>query len=183
MVDYWRQISTGPDPPNIINVVVEMTKGSQNKYEYDKEVGGFRLDRVLYTFFPCDYGFVPQTLDDDGDPLDAILLINQPTFTGCIVIARPIGIMRMLDEGREDDKILAVSITDPYYKQIVDITDVPDALVKELTHFFNHYKKVEGKETKVLEWRGVVEAKRLIEKNMNSYKKKGEDQKTARRSF
>jgi len=78
--------------------------------------------------------------------------------------------MRMLDEGREDDKILAVSITDPYYKQIIDITDIPDALIKELTHFFNRYKEAEGKETKVLEWKGVVEARKLIEKNMSFYK-------------
>lgn len=171
MVDYWRQIPTGPDPPNVIYVVVEMTKGSQNKYEYDKDVGGFRLDRVLYTFFPSDYGFVPQTLDDDGDPLDAILLINQPTFTGCIVTAKPIGIMKMLDEGKEDDKVIAVSTTDPFYRQILDITDVPNALIKELTHFFNHYKKAEGKETKVLQWKDVMEAKRLIEKNISSYKR------------
>jgi len=172
LLDPWRQISAGPDPPRIIHAVIEMTKGSQNKYEYNILIGGFTLDRVLYTFFPCDYGFVPQTLDEDGDPLDVILLINQPTFTGCIITARPVGVMKMLDEGKEDHKIIAVSTTDPHFRQIVDVEDISDALITALTYFFNHYKEAEGKETRVLEWKSASEAKELIKTAMNLYNRK-----------
>jgi inorganic pyrophosphatase len=88
MVDLWHGLRAGPDPPEEVNVVIELTRGSRNKYEYDARSGIFKLNRVLYTYFPCDYGFIPRTLDDDGDPLDAVLLINEPTFTGCVSVAR-----------------------------------------------------------------------------------------------
>lgn len=170
MVNYWREVPTGPDPPSIIHVVIEMTKGSENKYEYDGDLGAFMLNRVLYAFFPCDYGFIPQTLDLDGDPLDLILLINQPTFTGCIATARPIGVMEMLDEGREDSKILAVSTTDPRFKSLHDVEEVQESIIKQLTYFFNHYKEPEGKQTRVLGWKGKDEAKKLILRTMERYK-------------
>jgi hypothetical protein len=99
MVDLWRGFASGPNPPDEVYVVIELTRGSRNKYEYDARNGVFRLDRVLYTYFPCDYGFIPQTLDDDGDPLDAVLLINEPTFTGCVALARPVANIKMVDEG------------------------------------------------------------------------------------
>ena len=144
MVDLWRGFPAGPAPPDQVYVVIEMTRGSRNKYEYDARRGVFRLNRVLYTYFPCDYGFIPQTLDDDGDPLDAVLLINEPTFTGCLTLGRPVANIKMYDE---------------------------EALVRELTYFFNNYKRAEGKETRVERWDDADEAKRIIGWAMDYYRK------------
>jgi len=162
MVDLWRDFSTGPNPPHEVYVVIELTRGSRNKYEYDARQGVFRLDRVLYTYFPCDYGFIPRTLDDDGDPLDAVLLINEPTFTGCVALARPVANIKMVDEGSLDDKIVTVSTTDPFFKHIKSLEDIPQPLVKELTYFFENYKRAEEKTTMVEKWEDVDEAKKII---------------------
>jgi inorganic pyrophosphatase len=163
MVDLWRDFPAGPDPPDEVNVVIELTRGSRNKYEYDARAGIFRLDRVLYTYFPCDYGFIPQTLDDDGDPLDVVLLINETTFTGCVAVARPVANIKMVDEGRPDDKIVTVSTTDPFYGHVKSLDDIPASLVRELTYFFENYKRAEGKATSVERWDDADEAKRIIE--------------------
>jgi len=171
LVDLWRGFPAGPEPPKQVYVVTEMTRGSRNKYEYDARRGVFRLDRVLYTYFPCDYGFIPQTLDDDGDPLDAVLLINEPTFTGCLTLARPVANVKMFDEGVPDDKIVTVSTTDPYYRQVKSLMDIPKSVVMELSYFFNNYKRAEGKETKVERWDDADEAKRIIEGAMENYRK------------
>ena len=162
MVDLWKDFPTGPNPPNEVYVVIELTRGSRNKYEYDARQGVFRLNRVLYTYFPCDYGFIPQTLDDDGDPLDAVLLINEPTFTGCVTLARPVANIKMVDEGVPDDKIVTVSATDPFYKHVNSLEDIPLPLVTELTYFFENYKRAEGKTTEVVGWEDVEEAKKII---------------------
>ena len=162
MVDLWKDFPTGPNPPNEVYVVIELTRGSRNKYEYDARQGVFRLNRVLYTYFPCDYGFIPQTLDDDGDPLDAVLLINEPTFTGCVTLARPVANIKMVDEGVPDDKIVTVSATDPFYKHVNSLEDIPQPLVTELTYFFENYKRAEGKTTEVVGWEDVEEAKKII---------------------
>lgn len=162
MVDYWRKFKPGPDPPNQLYVITEITRGSRNKYEYDAVDGIFILDRVLYTFFPCDYGFIPQTLDDDGDPLDAVLLINEPTFTGCCTIARPVANIKMIDEGEMDDKIVTVSITDPFYRHITEMKDIPKSVLDEITYFFENYKRAEGKKTSVKSWEDSSEAKKII---------------------
>jgi inorganic pyrophosphatase len=169
MVDLWREFPPGPNPPNEVYVVIEMTRGSRNKYEYDARRGVFRLDRVLYTYFPCDYGFIPQTLDDDGDPLDAVLLINEPTFTGCVTIARPVANIKMVDAGVLDDKIVTVSTTDPFYRHIKTLEDIPPSLVKELTYFFENYKRAEEKTTKVKQWEDADEAKEIIKWSINYY--------------
>ena len=163
MVDLWRNFPPGPDPPNEVHVVIELTRGSRNKYEYDARSGVFRLNRVLYTYFPCDYGFIPQTLDDDGDPLDAVLLINEPTFTGCVALARPVANIKMVDEGALDDKIVTVSTTDPFYRHVRSLEDIPPSLVRELTYFFENYKRAEGKTTSVERWDDVDEAKKIID--------------------
>lgn len=167
----WRGFPVGPDPPNKLYVVTEMTRGSRNKYEYDARRGVFMLNRVLYTYFPCDYGFIPQTLDDDGDPLDAVLLINEPTFTGCITLVRPVANIKMYDEGALDDKIVTVSTTDPYYKHVESLEDIPESIIMELSYFFNNYKRAEGKVTKVEGWEDVEEAKRIIDWAMDYYRK------------
>jgi inorganic pyrophosphatase len=169
MVDLWRDFPSGPDPPGEVYVVTEMTKGSRNKYEYDARRGVFRLDRVLYTYFPCDYGFIPRTLDDDGDPLDAVLLINEPTFAGCVTVARPVANIKMIDEGAPDDKIVTVSTTDPFYRHIESLGDIQASLVRELTYFFENYKRAEGKATEVERWDDADEAKRIIDWSRDYY--------------
>jgi inorganic pyrophosphatase len=171
MVDLWRGFPAGPAPPDQVYVVIEMTRGSRNKYEYDARRGVFRLNRVLYTYFPCDYGFIPQTLDDDGDPLDAVLLINEPTFTGCLTLGRPVANIKMYDEEALDDKIVIVSTTDPFYGHVESLEDIPPSLVRELTYFFNNYKRAEGKETRVERWDDADEAKRIIGWAMDYYRK------------
>lgn len=171
MADLWRDFVSGPDPPEEVYVVIEMTRGSRNKYEYDARNGVFRLNRVLYTYFPCDYGFIPQTLDDDGDPLDAVLLINEPTFTGCVTVARPVANIKMIDGDAMDDKIVTVSTTDPFYRHIKCLDDIPSSLVRELTYFFENYKRAEDKTTKVERWDDSDEAKKIIEWSMDYYKK------------
>ena len=162
MINLWSDFPLGPEPPNRIYVVTEIQRNSRNKYEYDPRLGVFMLNRVLYTYYPCDYGFIPQTLDDDGDPLDAVLLINEPTFTGCVTEARPVANIKMLDNKVTDDKIVAVSTTDPFYKHIKSLNDLPKSVIDELTYFYNNYKRAEGVVTEVLKWEDADEAKELI---------------------
>lgn len=177
MTNYLRDIPPGPNPPSQINVVIEITRASKNKYEYDTEHNVFRLDRVLYTFAPFDYGFIPQTLDCDGDPLDVILFINEPTFTGCLVHARPIGIMEMDDAGHIDDKIIAVPVKDPYYRDVKSLMDVPRSLIEELKHFYATYKIQEGGHTEVRRFRELKDAYETITRCIEDFKKanKGEE--------
>lgn len=172
MIDYWRDFPAGPNPPEEVYVVTEITRGSRNKYEYDTKIGVYKLNRVLYTYFPSDYGFIPHTLDDDGDPLDAVLLINEPTFTGCFTVARPVANIKMLDEGQMDDKIITVSASDPFYKHINNLNDIPKSAIDELTYFFNNYKRAERKKTQVLEWQDAENAKKIIEWSIKEYLKK-----------
>ncbi len=174
MVDLWRDFPSGPNPPDEVNIVIELTRGSRNKYEYDARRGVFILDRVLYTYYPCDYGFIPRTLDDDGDPLDAVLLINEPTFPGCVAVARPVANIKMIDQGQLDDKIVCVSTTDPFYRHIQSLDDIPVSLVRELTYFFENYKRAEGKITAVNRWDDSYEAKKIIEWSRDEYRKHNE---------
>ena len=171
MVDFWRDLPSGPNPPSEVLVVIEMTRGSRNKYEFDTRHGIFRLNRVLYTYFPCDYGFIPQTLDDDGDPLDAVLIIDEPTYTGCVVSARPVANIKMFDEGAIDDKIVTVATADPFYGHIRTLKDIPSSVVRELTYFFDNYKRAEDKVTKVERWEDADEAMKIIDWARLYYKK------------
>src|SRR4030042_1932605 len=158
----WRDLDAGPEPPETIYIVTEIHRGSRNKYEYDARLGAFKLNRVLYTYYPCDYGFIPRTLDDDGDPLDAVLLINEPTVTGCVTVARPVANIRMMDGEDVDDKVVAVSTTDPFYRHVKGLEDLPRSMIDELTYFYNNYKRAEGVVTEVLKWEGAEEAKKII---------------------
>ncbi|MHA2143294.1 MAG: inorganic diphosphatase [Candidatus Thorarchaeota archaeon] len=169
MTNYQHDIPPGPNPPSEIYVVIELTKASKNKYEYDSEFNIFRLDRVLYTFSPFDYGFIPQTLDHDDDPLDVVLLINQPTFTACLVHARPIGIMEMDDMGRIDDKIIAVPVKDPYYRDIKTILDLPKSQMEELTQFYATYKIQEGGHTEIKKFKELGDAYQTINRCIADY--------------
>lgn len=154
-----------------MNVIIEIPKYSKNKYEIDKETGIIALDRVMHTAqdYPFDYGFVPQTLFDDGDALDVVLLTTYPLAPGILVKARPVAIMEMIDGGERDDKVLAVPVDDPRFAEIQDLTDVNKHFIKEMTHFFETYKKVQQKEVTVGQWQGVTAAKAAFEKSRELY--------------
>ena len=170
--NFWHDIETGADIPEIINVIVEIPKGSMNKYEYDKKHNMIKLDRVLFSPFhyPGDYGLIPQTLSEDGDPLDALVLVTNPTYPGILIEARPIGVLQMKDDEKSDDKIIGVSINDPRYLHTVDITDMEDHYRSEIGHFFQVYKDLEGKKVEILGWKGSKEAKGIIVEAVKRYK-------------
>ncbi len=163
-----------PQPkPGLLNVLIEITAGSKNKYEYDKELQAFALDRVLYSSvqYPADYGFVPNTLADDGDPLDGIVLMDEPTFPGCIIAARPIGMLEMIDGGDRDEKILCVPNKDPRYANVKSLQDVAPHRLDEIAEFFKTYKNLEKKVTEILGWKDVEHVKPLVEKCIAAGKK------------
>lgn len=164
MIHPWKNLAPGKDPPNIVTAVVEIPGRSRNKYEIDKESGLFKLDRVLYSsvHYPAEYGIIPRTLHEDGDPLDIMVYIEEPTFTGCMIECRPIGVMHMKDRGVPDDKVFAVSTTDPLTAHINTITDLPGHYLHEVTHFFRVYKDLEGKRVEVTGWSDPEKAKAII---------------------
>ena len=173
-MNLFKEVLPGKSPPQEINVVIEVPKGSSNKYEYNEEKGYFELDRTLYSplFFPFSYGFIPQTRSEDGDSLDVVLLSTFPVSPGCLVVARPIGLLVMEDEAGEDNKIIAVpqEKIDPRFKEIQDIQDLPDHLKKEIKEFFEAYKRLEpGKFVKLKGWEGRDKAKEMIEKAIQNY--------------
>lgn len=144
-----------------IEAIVEIPRGSRNKYEYDHERGIIRLDRRLFsaTFYPADYGFVPDTLAEDGDPLDVLVLIDEPTFPGCLVECRPVGVFWMSDEHGPDAKIIGAACGDPLWDGMADLEDLPPHLTEEIAHFFNVYKDLEaGKSTNVIGFEGADKA-------------------------
>ncbi len=161
--------------PGVVEIVVEIPRGSRNKYEMDHESGAIWLDRTLFTAtqYPADYGFVPETLAEDGDPLDVLVLLDEPTFPGCHVHVRPIGVFRMHDEAGGDDKILCVPSKDPRYARYRDLEDVRAAtpfLLDEIEHFFHVYKDVEpGKSTEPGHWEAAVAAARIVEESRARY--------------
>jgi len=148
-----------------IEVIVEIPQGSRNKYEMNHDSGRIRLDRMLFTStrYPADYGFVTGTLAEDGDPLDVLILLGEPTFPGCEITARPVGVFWMSDEHGPDAKILAVAAHDPRYAEVQDLSDVPDYVLAEISHFFDVYKELEpGKDTDVRGWQGRDAAEQEI---------------------
>lgn len=149
----------------VIDVIVEIPQGSRNKYEMDHRTGRIRLDRMLFTAtrYPLDYGFIPDTLAEDGDPLDAMVLLAEPSFPGCMVAARPVGVFWMTDEHGPDAKILTVPASDPRYAGLRDLADVPAHVLEEIGHFFDIYKELEpGKATDVRGWQDRDAAERAI---------------------
>jgi inorganic pyrophosphatase len=148
------------------DVTVEIPKGQRNKYELDHETGRIRLDRMLFTStrYPSDYGFIDNTLADDGDPLDALVLLEEPTFPGCLILCRAIGMFRMRDENGADDKVLCVAATDPRMAHYADIQDVAEFDLLEIQHFFEVYKALEpGKAVEGFQWVGRAEAEAEID--------------------
>ena len=154
-----------------MNVIIEIPKYSKNKYEIDKETGLIALDRVMHSAqdYPFDYGFVPQTLFDDGDALDVVLLTTYPLFPGILVKARPVAIMEMIDGGERDDKVIAVPVDDPRFDDVKDIGDLNKHFIKETSHFFETYKKVQNKEVKLGAWLGAAEAKAAFARSREMY--------------
>lgn len=167
-------ISPGRKVPEDIHVIVEIPKGSQNKYEIDKEHGVLRLDRVLFSpiYYPGDYGYVPQTLSTDGDPLDALVLVTYPTLPLTLIDARPIGVLEMIDGGAQDDKILCVPMHDVRFDRVLSLEDIDEHSLNEIAHFFTVYKQLEGKKVEVIGWRGREEAHRIIAESIARYGKR-----------
>jgi inorganic pyrophosphatase len=158
--------------PGIINVLIEIAGGSKNKYEFDKDMNAFALDRVLFASvkYPYDYGFVPNTLADDGDPLDGMVMMDEPTFPGCVIAARPIGMLLMIDGGDRDEKILCVPAEDPRYNDVKSLKDIAPHRLEEIAEFFRTYKNLEKKVTEIQGWRDVDAVTPLVEECIKAYK-------------
>jgi len=171
MANLWHDIPPGPDVPQVIYVIVEIPKRSRNKFEYDKRAGFLQLDRVLYSslHYPGDYGFIPRSHYDDGDPLDVLVMTNEPTFPGCVIEARPVGIFRMRDRGVADDKILAVPATDPLFEGMRELEDVQPHFLQEVSHFFSVYKDLQHIRVETLKWEGREAALEEIERALHLY--------------
>src|SRR4051812_27398458 len=165
------ELDPGPRSPDVIRMIVEIPKNSSNKFEYDGELGLFRLDRPLYSplHYPGDYGFVPGTLAGDGDPLDVLVLMSEPSFTGCMIEVRPLGVLDLVDTDEVDQKILAVPNKSPRYEGLHTIDQVWPHMRREVEHFFTIYKELEGKETRIDGWRGPIDARKLITETRQAY--------------
>jgi inorganic pyrophosphatase len=162
----FHDIPIGSKAPELVNAIVEIPQGSNNKYEFDHELEVFKLDRTLYSplYYPFDYGWICDTLAEDGDPLDILVISTHPTFPGCLIEARPLGILMMRDDKGPDEKVLSVAAGDPRYKGITRLSDLPTHTLKEIVHFFDIYKDLEEKQTQVLGWQDVESAQQVIQK-------------------
>ncbi len=152
--------------PGVLNVLIEIPAGSKNKYEFDKDLNAFALDRVLSSSvqYPYDYGFIPNTLADDGDPLDGMVIIDQPTFPGCVIACRAIGMLEMIDGGDRDEKLLCVPVKDPRYADVKSLKDMAPHRLDEIAEFFKTYKNLEKKVTEILGWKDAEFVAPLVEK-------------------
>lgn len=157
----------------IVEAFIEIPTGSQNKYEFDKETGRFKLDRVLFSpmHYPTEYGYIENTLAEDGDPLDVLVMTSFPTFPGCVIESRVIGVLIMSDDKGKDEKLLAVPTEDPRFKEVHTLDDVPAHKLKEISHFFQVYKDLENKKVTIEGWQGVDVASRLLEECKARYGK------------
>jgi len=167
----WHDINPKRVTPTDYVCVIEISKGSKKKYELDKETGLIILDRILYTstHYPANYGFIPRTYGDDNDPLDVLLLCSEPIEPLTLVRAYPIGVISMIDNGRNDEKIISIPFNDPTYNIYKDINELPKHIADEMSHFFSVYKALEGKETAVHETGGPEEAIEIIKASINRY--------------
>jgi inorganic pyrophosphatase len=171
MAHPWHDVPIGSAAPREFQAVVEIPKGSKVKYELDKETGLIRVDRVLYSsvVYPANYGFIPQTLGDDHDPLDVLVLMQEPVVPLSTLRVRPIGLMTMLDQGQKDEKVIAIHLDDPEYRSFVAIQQLPPHRLAELSRFFEDYKKLEHKEVLVGDFFGPVEAVEVVRAAMALY--------------
>lgn len=170
-MNLWHDIE--PGTKGAMNVIVEINKGSKNKYEIDKSTGLIALDRVMHTSqdFPFDYGFVPRSFWHDSDPLDVVLLTTHALVPGMLVRARPVALMNMIDSGEGDDKIIAVPVDDPRFDKIKDLADINPHTLKEIEHFYSTYKKLQDKVVEVTGFRGKAEAEIAFEESLKLYTK------------
>ena len=168
----WHGVSPGDSAPRIVNAVIEIPKGSRAKYEIDKASGLLKLDRVIYSSFmyPINYGFIPQTLGDDKDPLDILVLSSISVQPLCLMEARILGVMQMVDHGDADDKIIAVATNDPSVNYMNNIEELPQHFFNELRNFFEEYKKLENKVVKVEEFQDKASALKIIETALDLYR-------------
>ena len=173
-MNLWHDVSAGDDVPNTINVIVEIPKGSKNKYEIDKESGLIKLDRAMKSAqdYPFDYGFVPRSLWADGDALDVVLLTTYPLAVGILVAARPVAVMRMIDGGEGDDKIIAVPKNDPRWEEVNDLADINKHTIKEIQHFFETYKSIDGKKVEITGVEDKTAALATVNQGLTMYQEK-----------
>jgi inorganic pyrophosphatase len=170
----WHDVPIGAGVPEEFSALIEISKGSRVKYELDKETGLLKVDRILYSsvIYPANYGFIPQTLGEDGDPLDVLVLMQEPVQPLSILRARPIGMMQMVDEGENDEKIICVHLDDPEYRSYEHHSELPEHRLNELRRFFQDYKVLEGKEVKVGDFSNPDEAKDAIRHAMDLYEER-----------
>jgi inorganic pyrophosphatase len=171
MAHPWHDVPIGPEAPEVMRAIIEISQGSKVKYELDKDTGLLRVDRVLYSsvMYPANYGFLPQTLGDDDDPLDALVLMQEPVVPLTIVRARPIGLMKMVDQGQNDEKIVCIHLDDPAYNGYRHVNQLPEHRLHELKRFFLDYKKLEKKEVLVQDFLGPAEAKQIVREALHRY--------------
>ena len=172
-MNIWHDMDPAAITATDFSAVIEIQKGSKCKYELDKYTGLLRLDRVLYTstHYPANYGFIPRTYADDGDPLDVLVLCSEPIVPLTLIRVYPIGVMRMIDDGKMDDKIIAVPFSDPSYLGITSIDELPPHIFDEIMHFFSVYKQLENKQTAVKTLLDRAEAEQIIQEAIESYNK------------
>jgi inorganic pyrophosphatase len=168
----WHEVSCGETPPQKVNAIIEIPKGSRAKYEIDKDSGLIKLDRVISAsmYYPLNYGFIPQTLGEDDDPLDIVVLTQVTVVPGCLIPSKVIGVMQMIDRGEADDKIIAVAEQDPSVSEYEDVNDLPDYLIAELKHFFENYKTLENKKVIVDDFLSKEKAQSIIQTSIDLYK-------------
>lgn len=169
----WHDVAAGKAPPEYVNGIIEIPRGSRAKYEIDKESGLIKLDRVIYAsmYYPLNYGFIPKTLGEDGDPLDIVVLTQVAVVPLCLIPSKVIGVMQMIDRGEADEKIIAVAEEDPSVSHITDVKDLPGHLLSELRHFFENYKTLENKKVVINEFLPKEEAFKVIEASVRLYEK------------
>lgn len=168
----WHDLDIGEDAPTVVHAVIEIPRGSKVKYELDKRSGLLYVDRVLYSsvVYPHNYGFIPQTYGDDNDPLDILVLMQEPVVPFSFLRAKPIGVMQMIDQGEQDDKVIAVHADDPEFRDYDDISQLPPHRLNEIRRFFEDYKKNENKVVKVDEFLGKEDALRIIRESQDLYR-------------
>lgn len=173
-MNIWHDIDSSRIAPEDFMVVIEIPKGSKAKYELDKQTGVLKLDRILHTstHYPANYGFIPRTYADDLDPLDVLVLCSEKIYPMTLIRCYPIGVITMLDNGHNDEKIIAIPFSDPTYNEYKDISELPGHIFEEMTHFFSVYKSLENKETVVDEVKGKESAIDIIGQTIESYKEK-----------
>jgi inorganic pyrophosphatase len=167
----FMDVPAGTDIPHVVNAFVEIPKGRRSKFEVDKKTGYIRLDRYLYSssHYPGDYGFIPQTLAEDGDALDILVMVNEATFSGCLIEARVIGLFRMKDRGVNDYKVLGVPNSDPLFAEYRNLRDIPSHFLREVEHFFGTYKQLEGVKIETLGWATAHDATAEVQASVERY--------------